>query len=253
MVTEWDTNQYLKFESQRTQPAVDLVSRLKDLRPKSVIDIGCGTGTSTKLLLDAFPEALVVGLDSSSEMLDKARANLAGATFEQGDARHLEGSYDLIFSNACFQWIPDHDEFIPFLMRHLNEGGTLAAQFPMNQEEPLFRAIADVAAEPRWQFESAHLDHNGTLEPEEYFDLLSTCSSSFQVWETKYYHSMKDHESLLEWVRGSRLRPYLAALTEEEGRLFEEEILERVRESYPVKPCGGVLLRFNRFFLTAVR
>jgi trans-aconitate 2-methyltransferase len=253
MNSEWDANLYLNFLNQRTQPARDLLSRISTLNPKTVIDIGCGTGNSTELLSQCFQKANIMGLDSSSEMLKKAKKNIPNVTYKHGDANALEGNYDLIFSNACFQWIPDHAAFIPFLMDHLTPGGVLAAQFPMNKMEPLFQIIFELVADPHWGLANTTIDYNGTLEPDAYFNLLSSCSHSFQIWETKYYHHLQDHQALINWVKGSRIRPYLSVMSKKEGEEFENAILEKVKKVYPVMKNGEVVLHFNRFFMIAVK
>ncbi len=138
-------------------------------------------------------------------------------------------------------------------MDRLNDGGTLAVQVPINGEEPLYRIIREVAAEPKWGLEKAVLPTNETLTPSDYFDILSGCSASFDIWETKYYHHLPDHKALVEWVKGTRLRPYLDLLGEAAGQAFEAEIVERTRECYPFRACGGVVFGFRRLFFAAVK
>ena len=187
-------------------------------------------------------------------MIEKARALYPDLRFVQGNARTHNGRYDVLFSNVCLQWVPDHRALLPHLMRcNLNEGGVLTMQMPMNGEEPLFRIIRETADNPRWGVGDAANEVNGTLSPDEYFDILSGCASAFQIWETTYYHVLAGHEALIEWVRGTRLRPYLARLSAEEGAKFEAEILEKARKVYPLLDGGRVILRFRRFFFTAVK
>ena len=253
-MTAWNAGQYLKFENERTQPARDLASRISAIQARNALDIGCGPGNSTQVLRETFPTAVVQGVDSSDAMIEKARVRYPDLTFAQGDARSLNGCYDVLFSNACLQWVPDHRALLPHLMRcNLNEGGVLAVQMPMNGEEPLFRIIRETADNPRWDVGDAANEVNGTLSPDEYFDILSGCASAFQIWETTYYHVLAGHEALIEWVRGTRLRPYLARLSAEEGAKFEAEILEKARKVYPLLDGGRVILRFRRFFFTAVK
>lgn len=259
-MSDWDAQQYLQFQRQRTQPAVDLIARIiaqpeGRFQPNSILDIGCGPGNSTAALKAAFPGAKLLGLDSSRQMIEKAQKSYPDIAFRLGDARELTESYDLLFSNACLQWIPRHDRLLPYLMGKLKEGGMLGVQMPMNQEEPLFRIIGEVAASGCWGLDLQNLETNETLQPEQYLycDILSGCAGDFQIWESVYYHNLPSHDSLLDWVRGSRLRPYLDVLGEEKGRQFEEEITRQVKAAYPVTRSGEVLLRFRRFFLTARR
>ena len=253
MIT-WNANQYLKFENQRTQPAIDLANRIRNFSPSVVLDIGCGPGNSTNIVKNFFPKANVIGIDNSSDMIKKATENYPDINFILCDAHSLKGKYDVIFSNACLQWLPDHTHLIPRLMKnHLNEGGVLAVQIPMNTEEPLFHIINEIANDPKWGFSIENLDTNETLTPNEYFDILSSCSSSFQIWETTYYHNLPDHKALVEWVKGTRIRPYLAQLNQEQKEAFENEIIEKVKEVYPIMASGEVILKFKRFFFTAIR
>ena len=204
-MADWSSSQYLKFKNQRTQPAVDLAMRVVEKRPKTVVDIGCGPGNSTAVLRRIFPEAELLGIDSSPDMIERARREHPDLRFRLCDARALEGQYDLLFSNACLQWIPDHASLIPALMDKLREGGTLAVQMPMNGEEPLYHLIREMAAEPEWGLRDAVLQTNETLTPAAYFDILTGYAADFDMWEVKYYHPLADHRALVEWVALSRL------------------------------------------------
>lgn len=250
-MSDWNASQYLKFNTQRTQPAQDLAMRVKDLKPKTVADIGCGPGNSTAVLAAAFPDSDILGIDSSPSMIEKAKKEHPNLKFMLCDALSLPGRYDLLFSNACLQWIPDHAILIPALMDKLTDGGVLAVQMPMNGEEPLFRLISETA--DRWGLAGVKAQPNETLTPPEYFDILTACSASFDMWETKYYHSLADHQSLIDWVKGTRLRPYLDFLGKEKGEEFETEILQRAKELYTVMSDGSVVLGFRRYFFTAVK
>lgn len=252
-MADWNANQYLKFKKQRTQPAIDLAMRVIDRAPQTIADIGCGPGNSTAVLKGLFPHADIVGIDNSPNMIEKARREHPDMAFRLGDARALEGKYDLLFSNACLQWIPDHDVLIPTLMEKLNDGGVLAVQIPMNGAEPLFKLIDEVAAQDRWSLQDVALPTNKTLTPSEYFDILSGCSAAFDMWETKYCHPLADHKALVEWVKGSRLRPYLDFLGEKRGAEFEAELVDRAGTLYPAQKNGSVVLGFRRFFFTAQR
>lgn len=250
-MSDWNPEKYLLFKKQRTQPAIDLANRVRNCEPKTVVDIGCGPGNSTVVLKSVFPNADILGIDSSENMIKKASAEHKDLRFQVCDAESLDGEYDLLFSNACLQWIPDHKKLIPQLMKNLRTGGVLAVQMPMNQQEPLFLIIKDVAAEKKWKFEGVHFEQNDTLTPEEYFDILSQYSDSFEMWETIYYHAMPSHEHLIEWVRGTRLRPYLDVLDSKQKEEFENEILTKTKVAYPITASGEVILKFRRFFFVA--
>ena len=250
---KWDANQYLKFEKQRTQPAIDLAMRIINHKPKTIVDIGCGPGNSTCVLKDLFSDSDILGIDSSANMIKKAQSEYPLIKFQVCDAQFLKGKYDLIFSNACLQWIPNHHDLIPKLMQNLNSKGLLAVQMPMNASEPLFQIIDEVADDPKWGFYNSTPDINKTLTPDEYLQILTDCCSSFEVWQTKYYHLLPDHKSLVEWVKGTRIRPYLERLDSNQCIEFENEIIQRAKQIYPVLKNGNVVLGFRRFFFTAVK
>lgn len=254
-MADWNARQYLKFDNERTQPARDLAARVAAwLRPGTAADLGCGPGNSTAVLREFFPDADLVGIDSSEEMLRRARADHPELPFAQGDVTRLEGRYDLLFSNACLQWIPDHQRLIPELIEHLNPGGLLAVQVPNNGEAPLYRVIREMAAEPGWGLEEVKAQPDGVLDAGAYDNILAGCAGSFQVWETIYVHRLDSHRALAEWVKGTRLRPYLDALgTEPRREDFLAELLRRITPLYPVQRDGKVCFPFRRLFFVAER
>lgn len=254
---DWNSAQYLKFEKQRTRPSLDLAKNIPLTCPNHIIDIGCGPGNSTAILKSVFPDADILGVDNSESMLKKACANHPDLMFRycnvEMDLEKIHERYDVVFSNACIQWIPNHRDLIRNLLNLLTENGVLAVQIPMSNQEPLFQIIYDVIAQPRWGFAATNFRTSATLTPDEYFHILSDFSSDFDLWETAYYHRMPNHQALLEWVKGTRLRPYLNALDKAAAEEFEQEILARAVKAYPVQPNGGIVFRFNRFFFTATR
>ena len=247
----WDPSLYARFERERTQPAVDLVNRISHLRPRSVVDVGCGPGNSTAVLRSAFPDAEILGIDTSPEMIARARAGLPDAEFETMDAWDLPKGFDLIFSNACIQWIDGQERLIPSMMDCLNPGGTLAVQVPMNEDEPASVICEEVASLPLWHYPNGKPGRHRTLSPEQYYGILSGCADSFEMWTVTYYHVLESHSDVVEWKSGTHLRPYLDALDESEGLQLKEEILRRVEEAYPPTSDGKVLMRYGRFFFTA--
>lgn len=253
-MSEWSSEQYLKFKNQRTQPAVDLAKRIADKNPRTVLDIGCGPGNSTAVLKNTFPASRVVGIDSSPDMIEKAKASYADTEFKlcdiAADMESLE-NYDVIFSNACLQWVPNHKTLIPALFKKLNDGGVLAVQIPMNYKEPLFVVENEVLSEPRWGFADKKIRTIATLPPEEYFDILASCTNDFDIWETVYYHRMPSVAAMIEWIKGTSLRPYLNALDEKKAKELEAEITERAAEVYTKQENGEYIFRFRRFFFVA--
>lgn len=251
---EWNADQYLKFGSERTQPAVDLANRIPLDDPARIVDIGCGPGNSTSVLARRFPRAHILGVDSSNDMIAAARQTYPQLEFQHCDASRdlpaLGTGFDVVFSNACIQWVPDHPTLLWRMLALLRPGGALAIQTPMNYDEPIHRIIQEVSG--KWLgARNPRIFHN--LTPGEYYDLLSECASHFSLWHTTYYHVMKSHEAILEWYRGTGLRPYLEALPEQARPPFEADIRERIREAYPAQRNGNILFRFPRFFILAVR
>ena len=255
-MSEWNAEQYLKFKNQRTQPAVDLAKSVMEYKPNSILDVGCGPGNSTSVLNNIFVNARILGVDNSETMIQKASQTYPHIDFKLCDVTsELDNldNYDVIFSNACLQWIPDHKKFIPKLMNKLNSGGALAVQIPMNGQETLFRIMNEVVQDSKWGFSESNIETNETLQPEEYFDILASCSSSFEIWETVYYHNMPNVQAMVEWVKGTRLRPYLNALDADAAAELEKEITELAEKAYHTQENGEIIFKFRRFFFTAVK
>ena len=250
-MSDWNASQYLKFKKQRTQPAKDLARRVKEYQPKTIIDIGCGPGNSTSTLAEIFPDADIMGIDNSENMIKKAKEEHPELKFELRDISKITGKYDLLFSNACLQWVPNHDDLLPKLMKNLSDKGVLAIQIPINEEEPLFKTIDEIAREDRWGLKNICLPQNKALSPSRYFNILTDCSSDFDIWETKYYHTLENHRAMIEWVKGTRLRPYLDALGEETGKEFENEIENKAKKIYPPQKNGNIIFGFRRLFFIA--
>lgn len=256
-MSNWDSEQYLKFIRERTQPAVDLANRIPLQQPRTILDIGCGPGNSTQVLADRFPDAQITGADNSENMIQKARSLYPSLNFILFDADSgfdaLHERYDIVFSNACIQWIPDHHRLLRNMMGLLKPGGVLAIQTPMNDHEPIHAIITALAKSEKWKHRFAHPRVFHNLTQEAYFDLLSELSSDFFFWQTTYLHRMPSHESIMDWYKGTGLRPYLSALEPEEAALFEQEVYREVVQAYPKQRNGEIIFRFPRFFFTAVK
>ena len=151
-MTDWNADLYLRFAAERTRPAAELLARVPLETIDHAVDIGCGPGNSTELIARRYQEAAIVGLDTSPDMLEKARARLPGVTFTLGDVASFtaEPPADLLFANAVLQWLPDHTALFPRLMQAVSPGGVLAVQMPDNLDEPSHRLMRDVAAEPEF-------------------------------------------------------------------------------------------------------
>lgn len=253
----WDSEQYLKFKQQRTQPAIDLAGRIGLEAPADILDLGCGPGNSTEILARRYPHAHILGIDNSPDMIDAAKAAHPDWEFQLCDAgRELSAlgrRFDIVFSNACLQWIPGHAALLRSMMALLRPGGVLAVQVPMNGREPIHQIIGRLAASPRWKdaFPTPRVFH--TLSQEEYYDHLAALSSHFDLWQTTYFHQLHAHSDIMEWYRGTGLRPYLEVLDQPGKDRFEQEVLAEVVEAYPPQANGDILFRFPRFFFTAVK
>jgi trans-aconitate 2-methyltransferase len=254
-MADWSSKQYLKFGNERTQPSIDLVNRIQAEAPKRIVDIGCGPGNSTNVLAERFKGAHVLGVDNSPAMLESAKRNYPEIDFKLCDAGSelpgLGSGFDIVFSNACIQWIPNHQKLLRDMMALLRPGGVIAVQSPLQYEQVIYKIICEVASSGKWsgRFDGAHTFHN--LMQGEYFDLLSDISSEFSMWETIYYHRLGSHSEIMEWYRGAGLRPYLNVLGESEKPEFERDILEKIKERYPVQKNGEVIFRFPRLFFIA--
>ena len=256
-MAEWDAHLYSKFERERTLPARDLCAAIALERAERIIDIGCGIGNSTAVLKARYPDARVTGADLSESMLAAARQSHPELDFIRFDASkdfgRLESGYDIVFSNACIQWIPDHPVLLRNMLGALKAGGVLAVQTPMIDDEPIHRIITEIAASARWRarFPQQQTFHN--LTQEQYFDELAAISSDFSVWQTTYCHRMPSHRHILDWYKSTGLRPYLSLLNAADAAAFEAEVLAGVTAAYPIQANGEIIFRFPRFFFTAVK
>ncbi len=253
-MSEWDSKQYTKFEKERTQPSIDLIGRV-GIRPKSILDIGCGPGNSTTQLSAHFPEAEILGVDSSDNMLAMAHSSYPDMEFRKcsvPDGLDELGSFDLLFSNACLHWIPDHGSLLPKLMNKLNSGGMLAVQIPLTQKAIFYKLLQEHLKSEKWnRLNIIHNFHN--LSPNETYAILAAISPDVCMWETVYYHVVDSHSAVIDWYKGSGLKPYLDMLSESEKAEFQSELLLLIRENIPLQADGKVLLKMPRLFFTAVK
>jgi trans-aconitate 2-methyltransferase len=253
----WDPAQYLRFERERTQPCRDLVARIDLADPARIVDLGCGPGNSTAVLRGRWPQAEVVGVDRSAEMLATARRSDPTVSWVEADAATWspDRPVDLLFSNAALQWVPDHDRQFPRLLGLVAPGGALAVQMPANTDEPYQRAAARLSASPSWRplLTNLGLDFE-TDPPDVYFDRLAPLARRIDLWDTRYVHVLDRPEDIVEWTTGTGLRPLLAALPDAAHReRFLEEYRAEIRREYPTHAEGRVLFPFLRRFIVAYR
>ena len=254
---DWSARQYLKFEDERTRPPRDLLAQVPLETPRLAVDLGCGPGNSTELLVARYPATEVIGLDSSPDMLRKARERLPTCTFIEADIATwpVDPRADLLFANAALQWIPDHLQLMRRLLEALPTGGVLAVQMPDNTREPSHRLQREVASEGPWannaQVQAAA---RGDLPaPEVYYDLLRPTCTRIDIWHTVYYHVMATPQAIVEWFKGSALQPYLSPLDAPTRARFLAAYADKIAAAYPPRADGKVLLRFPRLFVVAVR
>jgi len=250
----WDPSQYLKFADDRLRPALDLIARIPDARYRTIWDLGCGTGNITKLLHDRWPEARVRGLDNSPDMLLKARA-LEGIEWIEGDASRWTAPEpaDLVFSNAVFQWLDGHERLFPHLIQQVARGGVLAVQMPRNFDAPSHALLRETAARGPWARFAPALRTAPVASPEVYYDLLMPYATHIDIWEVEYLHVLQGENAVLEWTKGTALRPVLDSLAPEERSEFLAAYAEKLREAYPRRRDGMTLFPFRRLFMVALR
>jgi trans-aconitate 2-methyltransferase len=254
----WSATQYLTFEDERTRPVRDLLSAVPGRDAKVVVDLGCGPGNSTEVLAGRFPEATVIGLDSSADMIAAARKRLPELRFEQADIEVWQdaGPYDVILANAVFQWMSDRGTLLPALVAKLAPGGSLAVQMPDNLEEPAHQVMREVARSGPWagKLASALGGRTSLGTADWYFDTLKPQCSKVDIWRTTYHHVLTGGaKAVVEWFKGSALRPFLDALDAVEQELFLEKYTAEIARVYPSLADGTVLLPFPRLFFVATR
>jgi len=254
-MNDWSPATYLKFEDERTRPARDLLAQVPLGRVRKAIDMGCGPGNSTQLIVERFPEAEVVGLDSSPAMLEEARKRLPGLRFDAADATTWvpDATTDLVFANAIYQWVPQHLEQFPRVLAALPEGGVLAVQMPDNMAEPSHESMRAVARSGPWVERLKNAARATLPAPRVYYDALKPFARRVEIWHTAYNHALADAAAIVEWVRATGLRPFIDPLSPAEREAFLAAYLARIAEAYPPLVDGKVLLRFPRLFIVAQR
>jgi len=254
---DWNADLYLRFEDERTRPSVDLIQRVRLDAPSRCIDLGCGPGNSTELVAARFPGAVTEGLDSSPDMLEKARKRLPGSEFVLADLETWSAAqpYDLIFANAVLQWISDHAGLFARLAGSLAPGGVLAVQMPNNLAEPSHVAMAEVAANGPWAERLA--DAGKAKAPigsfSDYRRWLAAAGCETDLWQTTYVHALAGPQAIVDWFMSTGLKPYIDPLPDAERALFLDRYREKITKAYPAEPDGRVLLRFPRLFILATR
>jgi len=253
---EWNPQQYLRFADQRRRPAIDLLARVGLAAPQRVSDLGCGAGNVTRLLAERWPSAQITGVDSSAEMLDKARKEAPKIEWRQADLAtwRPEAPPDLIFSNAALHWLGDHERLFPELLRSLAPGGVLAVQMPRNHQAPSHTGMAEAARSGPWRATlEPLLRERPVAAPAAYFDILAGAGARADIWEVEYLQLLEGEDAVVEWTKGTALKPLLDALAEPERGRFLADYRKRMRAAYPRRGDGLTLFPFRRLFIVAVK
>lgn len=256
----WNPDQYAKFSDHRLRPAIELLARVPLEAPRVIYDLGSGPGNVTRLIAKRWPAASICGVDNSPEMLRQAAATPSNIRWTEADvaAWTPPEAPDLLYANASLHWIDDHERQFPRLIRSLAPGGCLAVQMPLNWNTPSHRLMCETLANggpngaPLGTEElrrSLSRDWVGTASS--YYDLLAACTRTLDIWETEYLQVLEGLDPVLEWVKGTGLRPVLNSLNEAERKLFLDEYSRRLREAYPTRANGRTLFPFRRLFLVA--
>ncbi|PRX31351.1 trans-aconitate 2-methyltransferase [Paraburkholderia sp. BL18I3N2] len=253
---DWHAKQYVLFENERTRPVRDLLAAVPPADVKTAVDIGCGPGNSTETLAARVPGAAVSGMDSSPDMIAAARQRLPQFRFDVSDIATWDapGPYDLILANAVLQWVPDHERLFPSLVGKLAPGGSLAVQMPDNLDEPAHRLLREIAVDGPWAHKLKGVERTMRYGAEWYYALLKPLCARVDVWRTVYHHPLAGGaDAVVEWFKGSALRPFLAELDDAEQAAFLGRYREAIAAAYPALADGTVLLPFPRLFIVATR
>lgn len=258
--TRWDPDQYLKFADHRLRPGLELLDRVPLTAPSVVYDLGCGAGEQARMMAERWPDATVYGVDSSQEMLRTASARPGRVQWVEADVRtwQPEQPPDLIYSNATLQWVDGHATLFPRLVSTLAPGGCLAVQMPLSWSMPSHRIMRQMLEDggpggtPLGTEElRRRVGRKWVDDADEYYDLLAGQTASIDIWETEYLQILQGDDPVVEWVKGSGLRPILNDLSESERATYLTEYARRLREVYPLRANGKTLYPFRRLFIVA--
>lgn len=253
----WNADQYLRFAAERTRPCRDLVTTITLDAPQRIVDLGCGPGNSTAVLAQRWPNAALLGVDNSEAMIAAAKKDASRTDFVVGEIGSWSPNspFDLIFSNASLQWVENHEALFPRLLRFVAPGGAMAAQVPCNIAAPAHEIMRELARHPEFQaFFGGGVREWFVHEPAFYYDVLAPHATQVDIWTTEYLHILPNAQAIVEWYKGTGLRPFLDRLPNEAIRLrFLELYEEAITRAYPARPDGKVILPFLRLFLIAYR
>ena len=254
-MTTWEPQTYLRYADIRFRAGLDLIARIPKSDYPSIYDLGCGTGHLTRILADTFPGSSVTGIDSSPEMLAEARREFPNVAWQHADITSWRPPVPtgLIYTNAALQWVPDHAHLLPSLVSHLQPGGILAMQVPRHFESPSHLGLKELVLQHAWRAKLEPLLLATIPSPETYWRWLSPHTRNLVVWETIYLQVLDGKDPVVNFMRGTALRPFISALPEAEAAKFIDAFAERMAAAYPAQPNGQTLFPFRRLFLIARR
>ena len=263
----WNPQQYLKFAGERQRPGFDLLAQIADLPSGPIYELGCGTGIHAQAIAARWPDRAFDGVDNSAAMLAEAAKLPSSIRWIEADIATWRAPQPgaLIYSNATLHWLTRHEALFPRLLGELVPGGVLAVQMPRNFDNPSQVLMRETARSGPWAAQLAPLfDPAGTMPsvlrpdpvgaPEFYYDLLSPLAAGgIDLWETEYVHQLQGEDAVLEWMRGTSLRPVLDALDRPARDNFLAAYTRQLRAAFPRRADGKTLLHFRRLFLVARR
>ncbi len=254
-MTIWEPQTYLRYSEIRFRAGLDLIARIPKADYAKIYDLGCGTGHLTRILADTFPSSKVIGIDSSPEMLAEARREFSAMSWQEADVNswHPPGPPDLIFSNAAFQWVPAHETLFPSLLQRLRSGGALAIQMPRHFESPSHLELKDLVQQSEWRAQLEPLLLAPVPSPESCWRWLSPHARNVDLWETIYLQVLEGADPVVNFMRGTALRPFLTALSPADGARFVDAFAKRMAAAYPPQANGQTLFPFRRIFMVAQR
>lgn len=251
----WDPDVYALYRRYRERPAIDLLTAIpQGLEPREIWDLGCGLGEQAALLAARHPEARVRGVDSSPEMLERAKALPANVEWVLGDIAAFapDRPADLIFTNAALQWVDDHAALIPRLAASLSPGGVLAAQMPVVEGLGWRASLAEIAETGPWGARFSGVEGvRHADDPQDYYAWLAPLCSEVDIWTTTYLHALHGQDPIVDWTMGTTLRPYLDALPDDEKKPFLDAWRKRLARDHPRREDGVTLFPFKRLFIVA--
>lgn len=255
-MSDWKPDLYLTFEKERTQPSIDLVMKIENEKPKRIIDIGCGPGNSTYVLKNKWPNAEIIGLDNSEAMIKQASNKYKDIQWVCEDALSdisKFGTFDIVFSNAVIQWIPNQHLLLSKLYQVVRKGGVLAVQVPCTKDMPIHTELMKLIEAPKWKKHFSSLASSYSIHTADfYYNSLCNLTHYIDLWETNYYHIMLDHKSIIKWYSGTGLRPYLDCFTNENKKKeFLDEYEDKLKKAYVLQKDKKVLFPFKRIFFVA--